>query len=96
MKITNDGVFIDKDDRHKKLEFSPKSNVKFSMMNILPMLNDYDFENIYLENVIQQLAKDGYILPLNGYVPVRMFWGAVTTYILGRKGIKIKLEKINK
>ena len=95
MKIADSIIFIFPEDRDKTIDFE-NSRIKEIMMQAMPVLKDYDFENVYIENVIQQLAKDGYILPIDGRVDGQMFWGAVTTYILGRKGMKIKLERVKK
>lgn len=91
MKIDGETIYIEEADRKKTIDFD-ESIVKKTMTKAMPFLRDFDFENVYIENVIQQLAKDGYILPYDGRVEARMFWGAAITYILGRKGIKASIK----
>ena len=95
MKIVGKDIYILPEDRNKQIDFE-NSRIKEIMKQAIPVLQDYDFENVYIENVIQQLAKDGYILPNDGRVDGQMFWGAATTYILGRKGMKVAVERVKK
>jgi hypothetical protein len=95
MKIVGNDIYISPEDRNKQIDFE-NTRIKEIMKQAIPVLQDYDFENVYIENVIQQLAKDGYILPNDGYVDGQIFWGAATTYILGRKGMKFVVERVKK
>ena len=95
MKYEGDIIYISKEDRDKLIDFKG-TEVKKSLMSYLPVLRDYDFEKVCIENIIEQLAKDGYILPIDGRVESRLFWGAAVKYILSRKGMEFRLEQIPK
>ena len=90
-------IFIEDGDRDKLLDFSGDSTLKswikqFFLSNYGLTVNDSDFDDIYVDEVLANMAQHGFFLSDGGRVYSTIFIAGIQSIIAKRKAVKEKLD----